>query len=186
MTNVSTPDRSMIAALILFAAIGGLIAVDVVTDLRQGTTASHIVFEVTAMAVAVAGAAFLLLRLRVAQKEHQRLGRDLHVARAEAERWRSEAHELLAGLGAAVSEQFDRWALTAAEQEVGLLLLKGLSHKEVADVRSTSERTVRQQALAIYRKAGLGGRAELAAFFFEDLLLPVDTAPRRTEGEEKS
>jgi DNA-binding CsgD family transcriptional regulator len=113
-------------------------------------------------------------------------GRDLHVARAEAERWRSEAHELLAGLGAAVSEQFDRWALTAAEQEVGLLLLKGLSHKEVADVRSTSERTVRQQALAIYRKAGLGGRAELAAFFFEDLLLPVDTAPRRTEGEEKS
>jgi len=176
----------MIAALILFAAIGGLIAVDVVGDLRQGTSQSHLVFEVAAMAIAVAGVAFLLLRLRVAQKEHRRLGKDLSLARAEAARWRSEAHELLAGLGAAVSQQFDRWALTAAEQEVGLLLLKGLSHKEVASVRSTSERTVRQQALSIYRKAGLGGRAELAAFFFEDLLLPIENPPRRTKGDEKS
>lgn len=53
-----------------------------------------------------------------------------------------------------------------------LLLLKGLSHKVIAEVRATSERTVRQQALAVYRKAGLAGRAELAAFFLEDLLLP--------------
>jgi hypothetical protein len=32
---------------------------------------------------------------------------------------------------------------------------------------------VRHQALAVYRKSGLGGRAELAAFFLEDLLLPI-------------
>jgi DNA-binding NarL/FixJ family response regulator len=55
---------------------------------------------------------------------------------------------------------------------VGLLLLKGLSHKEVSEVRKTSETTIRQQALAIYRKAGLRSRAELSAFFLEDLLLP--------------
>jgi DNA-binding NarL/FixJ family response regulator len=123
----------------------------------------------------------LLLRLRAAQRRRS-LGRDLRLARAEAERWRSEARDLLAGLGAAVSEQFERWELTPAEQEIGLLLLKGLSHKEVADVRVTSERTVRQQALSLYRKAGLGGRAELAAFFFEDLLLPIDRSPSRAEG----
>ena len=33
-------------------------------------------------------------------------------------------------------------------------------------------RFLSQQALAVYRKSGLGGRAELAAFFLEDLLLP--------------
>jgi DNA-binding CsgD family transcriptional regulator len=44
--------------------------------------------------------------------------------------------------------------------------------KEIADARGTAERTARQQALAVYRKAGLGGRAELSAFFLEDLLLP--------------
>jgi DNA-binding NarL/FixJ family response regulator len=55
-----------------------------------------------------------------------------------------------------------------------LLQLKGLRHKAIAELRQTSERTVRQQALAVYRKSGLGGRTDLAAFFLEDLLLPGD------------
>jgi DNA-binding NarL/FixJ family response regulator len=52
----------------------------------------------------------------------------------------------------------------------------GLSHKEIAGIRATSETTIRQQSLAIYRKAGLHNRSELSAFFLEDLLLP---APER-------
>lgn len=79
---------------------------------------------------------------------------------------------MLRGLGAAIDAQFERWGLSSAEREVALLLLKGLAHKEIADVRGTSEKTVRQQALSAYRKAGLTGRAELSAFFLEDLLLP--------------
>ena len=67
----------------------------------------------------------------------------------------------------------DRWSLTPAERDVALLQLKGLRHKEIADLRKTSERTVRQQALAVYRKSGLNGRNDLAAFFLEDLLLPA-------------
>jgi hypothetical protein len=31
---------------------------------------------------------------------------------------------------------------------------------------------VRQHAVSVYQKAGLGGRAELAAFFLQDLMLP--------------
>jgi DNA-binding NarL/FixJ family response regulator len=53
-------------------------------------------------------------------------------------------------------------------------MLKGLSHKEIAAARATTETTIRQQALAIYRKSGLGNRSELSAFFLEDLLLPSD------------
>jgi DNA-binding NarL/FixJ family response regulator len=52
--------------------------------------------------------------------------------------------------------------------------LKGLSHKEIAEVRRTSERTVRQQAREVYGKAQLAGRAELSAFFLEDLFLPAE------------
>jgi DNA-binding CsgD family transcriptional regulator len=91
---------------------------------------------------------------------------------AEAARWRQEARELLQGLGAALDRQFERWALSPAEKEVALLLLKGLSHKELAEVRSITEATARQQARAVYKKAGLTGRHDLAAFFLEDLLLP--------------
>ena len=39
-------------------------------------------------------------------------------------------------------------------------------------MRQTSERTIREQARALYRKSGLSGRAELSAYFLEDLLLP--------------
>ncbi|MCP4037721.1 MAG: LuxR family transcriptional regulator, partial [bacterium] len=73
-----------------------------------------------------------------------------------------------------IDAQFDRWSLTPTERQVALLLLKGLGHKEVAATLDRSERTVRQHAIAVYRKSGLGGRAELAAFFLEDLLLPAD------------
>ena len=59
-----------------------------------------------------------------------------------------------------------------AEADVALLLLKGLGHKEIAAIRETSERTVREQARSLYRKAGISGRSALSAFFLEDLLLP--------------
>jgi DNA-binding CsgD family transcriptional regulator len=96
----------------------------------------------------------------------------LEVCSREADRWKREAGELLAGLGRAIDAQFDRWNLTGAERDIALLLLKGLSHKEIAAIRRVSEATVRQQAQGIYRKAGLSSRSDLAAFFLEDLLLP--------------
>ena len=51
-----------------------------------------------------------------------------------------------------------------------LRALRRRSHT-IANLRATSERTVRQRAKDVYRKAGLSGRAELSAFFLEDLLL---------------
>jgi DNA-binding CsgD family transcriptional regulator len=62
--------------------------------------------------------------------------------------------------------------MTAAEREVGLLILKGLSHKEIAALRSTSEATVRQQSQSIYRKADLPGKTAFCAYFLEDLFVP--------------
>jgi DNA-binding CsgD family transcriptional regulator len=77
---------------------------------------------------------------------------------------------------AAARREFDCWGLTAAERDVGLLLLQGLRHKEIAHARRTSERTVRQQALSVYRKAGVEGRSELAGHFLDRLMRPG--APR--------
>jgi DNA-binding NarL/FixJ family response regulator len=129
--------------------------------------------EAAVMVLALAGAATLWRQFRSARERAERLSVHLAAARPEAERFRNEARDALRGLGEAIDRQFTRWQLTPAEREVGLLLLKGLSHKEVAAARSTSETTIRQQALAIYRKAGLRSRSELSAFFLEDLLLPA-------------
>jgi len=71
-----------------------------------------------------------------------------------------------------IQKQFTAWQLTPAEQEVALTLIKGLSFREVAEIREIREKTARQHATNVYRKAGLSGRHELAGWFFEDLLSP--------------
>jgi len=171
MTDVGS--RAALVAPILFAAIALLIGVDVAADYRSGADAGHLVTEGSAMALALSGAVVLWRQLRQARRQTGELTVALERARHEAALFREEAREALRGLGEAIDRQFVRWQLTPAEREVGLLLLKGLSHKEVAAARSTGETTIRQQALAIYRKSGLKNRSELSAFFLEDLLLPA-------------
>ena len=112
---------------------------------------------------------FLGARLRDALAERRELATALESSREEAERWRREAEAQLADLGEAIETQLERWELTEAEAQVALELLKGRSHKQIAAARGTSERTVRQQAHAVYRKAGLADRADLAAFFLGPL-----------------
>jgi DNA-binding CsgD family transcriptional regulator len=90
--------------------------------------------------------------------EASRLAAHLDASREEAARWRREVSDPIAGLSAEFDLQCERWQLTTAEKAVARLLLEGLSHKEVAGLRAVSETTVRQQARAIYRKAGLSGR----------------------------
>ena len=115
----------------------------------------------------IAYQSFLVYKARLA------LVRDLDVARIQGRQWRDQTRALLMGLGEAIDRQFVTWKLTAAERDVGLLILKGLSLKEIAAARVTSERTIRAQARSIYAKAGLSGRAALSAFFLEDLLAPI-------------
>lgn len=163
-------DRRVLAAL--FTAIAILMGTDLVLDCIAGADHGHVLFEGVILAVAGAGLAFLWRRIAAAWLVAGTLKQSLARARSDAAKWRAESQGLLAGLGAAIDRQFADWGLSPAEREVGLLLLKGMSLKEIAGIRGTSERTVRQQSLALYRKAGIAGRAQLSAFFLEDLLLP--------------
>lgn len=166
-------------ALGLFAAIFVLMGVDLGMDLLAGGTPEHVALEGGVMVLALTGAGMVVRDLRRVRARARALAVDLDRARADADanaeaaaRWRAEAETHIRGLRGVIDEQFERWQLTPAEREVALLLLKGLSSKEIASVRETSERTARQQATAVYKKAGLSGRAELAAWFLEDLLAP--------------
>lgn len=69
-----------------------------------------------------------------------------------------------------LEERFTHWALTPAERDVALFVIKGLTTAEVAAVRNTSEGTVKAQTNAIYRKAGVTGRPQLLSLFIEDLI----------------
>jgi DNA-binding NarL/FixJ family response regulator len=56
-------------------------------------------------------------------------------------------------------------ALTHAERSIARKLVEGLSNAAIARARGTSERTVANQVAAIFRKLGVGSRAELARRF---------------------
>ena len=165
MSNDLRNNRSTITAIVLFMIVVVLIGWDLYIDFGEGVGIVHLAVEFFVFAVAVAGTVMMWRQLDRAQS-------DLVGALVEAEHWKQESRDLIQGLGIAIENQFARWSLTAAEAEVALFLLKGLSHKDIAGLRETSERTVREQSRSVYRKSGLAGRSSLSAFFLEDLLLP--------------
>ncbi len=52
-----------------------------------------------------------------------------------------------------------------AEREVAEMAARGLSNREIAKARGTSERTVANQLASIFRKLGVTSRVELARLF---------------------
>ena len=168
------PALHLILALLLLA-IAGAGAVDLVLDEPATWREGHALFESGFLALCLGSAAYLARGWLRARRSVGDLQRALAAHEGERDAWRERARALLSGLGAAIDAQMASWQLTPTERETALLLLKGYSHRQIAELSGRSERTVRQHAVAVYRKAGLGGRAELSAFFLEDLLLP--TAP---------
>ncbi len=69
-----------------------------------------------------------------------------------------------------LNARFDEWGLTAAERDVALFAIKGLTVQDIARLRETSEGTVKAQTAAIYRKADVSGRPQLLSLFIEDLM----------------
>jgi DNA-binding CsgD family transcriptional regulator len=69
-----------------------------------------------------------------------------------------------------LEERFAEWQLTPAERDVALFSIKGLSTAEIAQIRTTSEGTVKAQTNAIYRKAGVSGRPQLLSLFIDELM----------------
>lgn len=167
-------------------ALGAFAMVALLLSLELGqadepVTLGDIAGEVLSIVLLVGVSAMsvlLGLRLQDVRSENRGIQLDLLAIRRESRAWRESMASQLQDLGAAIVRQFRLWGLTAAEQEVGLLLLKGFSHKEIARLRQTSETTIRQQAAAVYQKANLGGRAALSAYFLDDILAgPIDGRP---------
>ena len=166
--------RFRLGLTVLLIAIATWGVVDIVLDRPQDWLSLHVLVEIGFVLLSTGSVLYLWQGwMRARRSLGQAEGR-LAANEVERDRWRARATRLLHGLGEEIDSQFERWSLTPAERQVALLILKGLGHKEAASVLDRSERTVRQHAVSVYRKSGLAGRAELSAFFLEDLLLPMD------------
>ncbi len=158
--------------LYLFVFIALYACFDLVFDYNEAEGLQHVIVDAIGTSITLAGV-FVLARERLRTDQEIR---QLRASLGEAERTLAQrdaaAHQAGLQMRHAISSQFDRWNLTTSEREVAYLLIKGLSLEEIAGVRDSKPKTVRQHATNIYAKAGLRGRHELAAYFLEDLLVP--------------
>lgn len=159
-----------IVLILIFAIVVGASGADLAADLSHGADTEHVVKEVVVVSISTIAIGWLLWGLRLQRLEIKSLQQEIETANNTRISPRKYVLEARKKLGNVVTRQFSEWLLTGSEAEVGWLLLKGLSLKEIAMVRSTQEKTVRQQASSIYKKAGVSGRHAFAAWFIEDIL----------------
>lgn len=144
------PAIVLVSATIFFAY-------DIIADLLDDSESIfHISVELLVF-LSITSILFVELR-RVSQLSREISREQVKTARLSGE------------LLAVMRNQFSRWELSPSESEVALLLIKGLSMREISEARQVKEKTVRQQATSIYAKSGYAGRHELAAHFIEDLM----------------
>ncbi len=162
--------------LIILSLFACFFIVDIFFDLKEGIPFSHVLHEVVLFVLATSAIVWQIKIIISKNVYINSLSAELLETKKSYQDWKAKAHASSHELSRLIEDQFASWGLSESEKDVALLLIKGFSMKEIADVRQTHEKTVRQQATSIYKKSGLSGRQELAAFFLEDMLnLPSST-----------
>jgi len=165
--SFQSKETVLILIFFSFVIISGI---DLALDFSEGTDFSHIAQEAVVLTLSLMALAWLLLGLRRHAIEIEKLRDELSTAAKPSSPPEKYVLEAKTNLSHVISQQFEDWQLTGSEKDVGWLLLKGFSLKEIAALRKTLEKTVRQQASSIYKKADLSGRHSFSAWFIEDAL----------------
>ncbi|MGL4309093.1 MAG: helix-turn-helix transcriptional regulator [Paracoccaceae bacterium] len=169
--------RSIILAICLMiqATAAVFFVGDVIEDMLEAPPTIHVAVEALVTVALVLGVIF----------GGWALARTLDMMRAQENALRVASGALVD----VIEAQFAAWSLTPAEREVGLLALKGFDVAEIAEYRKAASGTVRAQLARIYAKAGVSGRAQLTAYFVEDLLggpiLPPPPGARPQSGDDE-
>lgn len=139
------------AAFFLFDALADWVGQDAALGFRHYHS-----FEMLVALALVAGFIATALQIRDLLHQQSDLNRQVRIAKGS--------------LAKLIEHQFTEWGLSAAERDVAMLAIKGLSISEMAEIRQTREGTIKAQCAAVYRKAGVAGRLQLISLFIEDLI----------------
>lgn len=169
MNPISVRHKEHTFFLIIFTLIIILTLTDIILDLKDGLSWSHITHEIGIVLLASCFIFYLIKLMRKKNIEINQTKITLLNLSNENKAIKENIKKLSGQLQEVIEQQLTTWLLSTSEKDVGKLILKGLNMKEIANLRNTSEATVRQQAMAIYRKANVNSRQEFIAFFLEDL-----------------
>jgi len=167
------PKRQTIfASFALF--VFGTSGLEIITEFSEGESLGEMLDDLCHFAFSAIVLLAFVHEFLAQQKALRELQQQLTAFKGRLSNLEPQTLEIANQYRAVMQRQFDEWRLTESEQDVVVLILKGLSFREIAQLRETREKTVRQQASTVYRKANVGSRNELAAWFFEDILEPGD------------
>lgn len=162
--------RAVFSAFVLFVFC--ICAVEILTEFANGERLTEMADDLLRFSLSAVLIVILIQERLEQRRELAQLRGQLQKAKGQLARIDSQTVGIASQYRAVMQKQFDAWRLSKSEQDVVIGMLKGLSFREIAELRGTREKTVRQQASTVYRKAGVGSRNELNAWFFEDMLEP--------------
>jgi|TARA_B110000285_G_C14911678_1_gene508250 DNA-binding CsgD family transcriptional regulator len=140
-------------------------AFDVAIDLREhliegvgysGSQLTHLFFEMASV-LTLGGCTFVTFDYL----------EDLRKSELSA---KTSLHALRHDFDDLLQKRFKQWAFSSAERDVALFMLRGLSILEIAELRETRPGTVKVQAHNIFKKSGVGSRAEFTSLFMEEFI----------------
>jgi len=131
---------------------------DVLAELRTGVTMEVAMESLVALA--------LLSGVAVGARYAQVMMRDARRHEISFKAARGAMSEL-------IEQRFSEWGLSRSEAEVALFALKGSLINEIANMRNSSEGTVRSQLSQVYAKAGVKNLSMLLALFIDELVDPL-------------
>lgn len=159
----------MAVLLACMAFFGVDVVADIVEHVEGDTSYAagelvHLIFEMCA----VIGLGYAAMTLRAY----------LRLLQAQAARSRETIQMLRGNFDEVLSDKFEEWRLTAAERDVTLLIIRGLSVAEIAAARNTALGTIKAQSTSIFRKIGVSSKGELMSAIIDEFL---DVKPRQID-----
>ena len=156
---------------IIFIMVSILLVGDIYEDIQEGSSLAHVIKESFVMMLGLIGLLVLWAKYFVAKSNNLDFKVDIQKLKSDLNHYKTETLHLSEGLGNKINEQLIEWKFTKSEKDVSLLLLKGLSIRDISIARDSSEKTIKQHCTNLYQKANNKGRSELSAFFLEDILV---------------
>lgn len=165
-----TNKALLITYFLIVFLFTGVEVIEEIADFGTEESTWNSAGEIVILMVSLIGLVYFLLLILKQGREKKEGEIQLVHANQELQSFNIRLQNIKKEFSTVTQLQFEEWELTPSEQEIAHLLLKGLSFREIAEIRETKEKTVRHQATGVYTKSGVCGRNEFAAWFFEDLL----------------
>lgn len=116
----------------------------------------HLLFEIFAVFALIGGLFVSFKYLAKLKSENDTAAAHLHRLRVDFDQH--------------VKIKFNQWGLSDAEQDIALLMLRGLSNSDIADLRDTKLGTVKLQSHKVLQKSGTTSRTEFMSIFMDEFM----------------